>query len=76
MREAKAIDAATNQAILGKRGELHDESACGARGINGLLELAKRRALTVELIDLRNSGETAGDRALVVGYGSYALYET
>jgi hypothetical protein len=24
---------------------------------------------------LRNSGDTAGDRARVVGYGAYALYD-
>jgi hypothetical protein len=76
MTEAKSIDAATNAAILARRSDLHDESACGARGINGLLELARHRPLDVELVDLRNSGETAGDRALVVGYGSYALFET
>ena len=43
--------------------------------INGLLTLARRRAMTVELLDLRNSGDTAGDRDRVVGYGSFALVE-
>ena len=28
-----------------------------------------------ELIDLRNSGDTAGDKSRVVGYGAFAFYE-
>ena len=43
--------------------------------INGMIEVARRRGLTPTLLDLRNSGDTAGDRARVVGYGSYALFE-
>jgi hypothetical protein len=30
----------------------------------------------VRLLDLRNSGDTAAERARVVGYGAFALYET
>jgi len=40
------------------------------------MEVARRRGLTVEVLDQRNSGDTAGDRSRVVGYGSYALIET
>jgi len=43
--------------------------------INGLLTAAGRRAMQVEMLDLRNSGDTAGDRARVVGYGSFAFNE-
>ena len=74
--EARRLDAATTHAILGLRSDLPDEQACGACGINGLLQVASRRGLKVELLDQRNSGDTAGDRSRVVGYGSYALHET
>jgi AmmeMemoRadiSam system protein B len=40
----------------------------------GLALAARRRGLHPELIDLRNSGDTAGDRDRVVGYGSFAYY--
>jgi len=73
--EARQIDAGTSRAILDRRGDLSDEQACGARGVNGLMQLARQRGLTVELLDQRNSGDTAGDHARVVGYGSYAVYE-
>ena len=43
--------------------------------VNGLLLAAKRRGLRAELIDLRNSGDTAGDKKRVVGYGAFAFYE-
>jgi MEMO1 family protein len=52
----------------------HDE-ACGATPIGGLLVSARRRRLAVETLDLRNSGDTAGDRRRVVGYGAWAFTE-
>jgi AmmeMemoRadiSam system protein B len=73
--EARALDTATTRSILERRSDLSDEQACGARGINGLMQIARRRNLEVELLDQRNSGDTAGDHSRVVGYGSYALYE-
>lgn len=51
------------------------EQACGATPINGLIELAQRRKLKPQLLDLRNSGDTAGDRSRVVGYASFAFME-
>lgn len=54
---------------------LDHEQACGATPINGLIELAQRRGLVPQLLDLRNSGDTAGDRSRVVGYGSFAFME-
>jgi hypothetical protein len=53
-------------------GSVGDEDACGARGLHGLLTVAQSRAWTVRLLDLRNSGDTAGDRSRVVGYGAFA----
>jgi len=73
--EARQLDRQATDAILARRSDLADEQACGARAINGLMQVARRRNLTVELLDQRNSGDTAGDRSRVVGYGSYAVYE-
>jgi MEMO1 family protein len=73
---ARQLDAETTRTIVERRSDLPDEQACGACGINGLMQVARRRGLAVEVLDQRNSGDTAGDRSRVVGYGSYALHET
>jgi AmmeMemoRadiSam system protein B/AmmeMemoRadiSam system protein A len=49
--------------------------ACGAIPTRGLLLAARRRGMTIERLDLRNSGDTAGPNDRVVGYGAWALYE-
>ena len=41
--------------------------------ITGLLLAAKKHGLHVTTLDLRNSGDTAGDKSSVVGYGAWAL---
>jgi AmmeMemoRadiSam system protein B len=71
-REARAMDAATAEEILAL-GHLDFHAACGAAPVNGLLLAARRRKLSAELVDLRNSGDTAGDKARVVGYGAFAF---
>ena len=73
--EAARIDRATADAILGLAATLDHEQACGATPVNGLLLCARRRGLTPALVDLRNSGDTAGDRSRVVGYASFAFTE-
>jgi MEMO1 family protein len=72
---ARAIDRQTSDRILRLDTNLDPEMACGAAPINGLLEVARRRGLSVELVDLRNSGDTAGGRDRVVGYASFAFHE-
>lgn len=72
--EAEALDADTSEAIRKLDGFLTDEQACGCNAINGLMVAARRRGLSVSLIDLRNSGDTAGSREHVVGYGAYELH--
>jgi MEMO1 family protein len=73
--EAQRIDQVTGDAIR-RRETLHDfGQACGALPINGLLEVARRHGLAVAAIDLCNSGDTAGDKTRVVGYGAFAFYE-
>ncbi len=49
------------------------DSACGRIGVSGLLALAQKKSRQIETIDLRNSGDTAGDKSRVVGYGSYVI---
>ncbi len=49
--------------------------ACGAVPTRGLLLAARQRRMAIERLDLRNSGDTAGPRDRVVGYGAWALYE-
>lgn len=72
--EARQVDTATGQAILRLDPSAIDGSrACGHRALNGLLLAAAERELRVTTLDERNSGDTAGDRRRVVGYGAYAL---
>jgi len=72
---ARRRDGGTAKAILGLDATLVPEDACGAAPINGLLAAARRRGLEAELLDLRNSGDTAGSRDRVVGYGAFAFHE-
>jgi MEMO1 family protein len=72
---ARSVDASTARSILNCSTELGGEQACGCVGINGLMNVARERELEVRLLDLRNSGDTAAERARVVGYGAFALYE-
>lgn len=75
-RQAQRLDAATCRAVEELDGEAIDwEQACGRVPLIGLLTLARRRHLTVETLDLRNSGDTAGDRRRVVGYGAWMFCE-
>lgn len=69
------LDAATSQAIIELRHQdIGYDDACGRNPIRGLLWVAQRKGLRGELVDLRNSGDTAGPRAEVVGYGAYAFH--
>jgi len=70
---ARHIDGDTIDHLLSLETALDHERACGATPINGLLLAARRRGLTAELLDLRNSGDTAGDRRRVVGYAAVAF---
>ncbi len=71
--DAQAIDTRTTERIEARETTLQGEEACGAYALNGLLLTAKAHDLRVRTLDVRNSGDTAGDRRRVVGYGAYAL---
>jgi len=69
---AARMDRKTSEAIEQLRPEaLQYEDACGRNPIIGLLKVAQHKHLSVETVDLRNSGDTAGPRDQVVGYGAY-----
>jgi AmmeMemoRadiSam system protein B len=73
---ANQLDSAVSQSIVDLDPDgLGDDSACGRIPIRGLLHLAKQKGMRAELVDLRNSGDTAGLRDQVVGYGAFAFYE-
>ena len=71
--EAQEIDANTTARIEARETSLRGEEACGAYALNGLLLAATAKGLRVRTLDVCNSGDTAGDRFRVVGYGAYAL---
>ncbi|MFL0796354.1 MAG: AmmeMemoRadiSam system protein B [Cellvibrionaceae bacterium] len=73
-QDATETDKATSIAITEKSFQLQGEQACGCRPLNGLLKYCANKGLEVSELDLRNSGDTAGDKARVVGYGAYAVY--
>jgi len=72
---ARATDEFTVETILRLQPNLDHHQACGATPINGLLLTAQARGLRPYLLDLRNSGDTAGDKSRVVGYASFAFHE-
>ncbi len=71
---AQRLDKITSEKIENRQFEQLDiESACGRLAISGLLAQTRQRSLSVKTIDLRNSGDTAGDKNRVVGYGAYVI---
>ena len=72
---ATKFDKSTCAAILNYDTSLNGEQACGCFPLNGMLKIAVKRKMHIDLIDYRNSGDTAGSRDRVVGYGAFALYE-
>jgi MEMO1 family protein len=74
---ARELDQATAEAIEQLRPQdIGVEQACGRVPIRGLLRAARHHELRVRTVDLRNSGDTAGPRAEVVGYGAWVFEET
>jgi AmmeMemoRadiSam system protein B/AmmeMemoRadiSam system protein A len=70
---AQRADGETVRDMLALDPRIDHQHACGATPVNGLLLVARRRRLAPRLLDLRNSGDTAGDRNRVVGYASIAF---
>lgn len=71
---ARGLDADASRAIEMLRPDLlREEQACGRHPVRGLLRRARGLDLRATAVDLRNSGDTAGDRTRVVGYGAYVF---
>ena len=74
---ARRLDAATAAAIEhGDWANLGPHQACGSRAVAGLLLETGRRGLKIRRLSLCNSGDTAGSRARVVGYGAWMFART
>lgn len=73
-RVGRQRDEETIRHVLALDPHIEHEQACGATPVNGLLFLAQRLGLRAELLDLRSSGDTEGDRAQVVGYAAVAFF--
>lgn len=70
---AQSTDKKTSADILQLRQPISHEQACGATPVSGLIVAARRHNLTPHLLDLRNSGDTAGSHSKVVGYAAFAF---
>jgi hypothetical protein len=71
---AARLDAETSRRIESLRfEELSGEQCCGFKSIGGLLQAARLRGMRVRTLDVRSSGDTAGSRDRVVGYGAYVV---
>lgn len=74
--EGRAIDRETVKRVVDlSASPIDHDRACGATPINGLVAAARSRKLRPSLLDLRSSGDTAGDRDHVVGYAAIAFHE-
>ena len=72
--EARQRDTLTCKRIQAKDNTLNGQDACGAHALNGLMSTEHCRSMTVKLIDKCNSGDTAGGKDRVVGYGAFRLH--
>ncbi len=73
---ARCLDHATAQAV--ERGDwdaIGPNQACGFLAVGGLLQETARRGITARQLALCNSGDTAGSRDSVVGYGAWRFDE-
>ncbi len=73
--QGRAVDEQTAARIVALDDHLDGEMACGFVGVRGLLWVARRRGLVGKLLDLRSSGDTAGPRDEVVGYGAFVFWD-
>jgi MEMO1 family protein len=72
---AQRVDGETAQSILDLQQPIAHDHACGGTPISGLIVAAQHHHLEPHLLDLRNSGDTAGSHDQVVGYASFAFTE-
>ncbi|MCX4189044.1 AmmeMemoRadiSam system protein B [Methylophaga sp. OBS3] len=71
---ARRIDQFTSQAIISlDENDIDAYHACGYVGIRGFIDYARQQHLTGKVLSLCNSGDTAGKKDSVVGYGAYVF---
>jgi AmmeMemoRadiSam system protein B/AmmeMemoRadiSam system protein A len=74
--EARKLDQSCVDAICRlDTGAMEGEQACGRIPILILMNVAKAQGWKARLLDMRNSGDTGGDKSRVVGYAAIAFYE-
>lgn len=71
---ANRLDRVTCERLQARETDLQGEDACGAAVLNGLMRSRQMRSLAITLLDRCNSGDTAGNRDRVVGYGAFVLH--
>lgn len=71
---ARKMDFETLHQIARRESALDPDQACGAFPVSGLMRYARDHGLSAALLDVRNSGDTAGDKSAVVGYPAIAWY--
>ncbi|MDA8059017.1 MAG: AmmeMemoRadiSam system protein B [Leptospirillum sp.] len=73
--QAHLLDTRTASAIISEKYHpVDNQMACGSQPLNGFLMASHEAGLKGELLDLRSSGDTAGPKSEVVGYGSFAFW--
>ncbi len=73
--KAQAKDAETTRLIEARSSDIQGDQACGCKPLNGLLQVLRQRQLDITTLELRNSGDTAGSKDRVVGYGAWVVEE-
>ena len=73
-QEAQALDSETSRRIENKDYHLQGQQACGCKPLNGLMKLIEADGHLVTRLALINSGDSAGDKHQVVGYGAYVIH--
>ena len=74
--KAEQLDHDTVNAIVKLDVEgLKAGQACGKSPVLALVHLARLRGWKTQLLDYRNSGDTAGNKSSVVGYAAIAFFE-
>lgn len=72
--QGQQLDEQTCDRLLAKESNLSGTDACGARALNGLMRSRHCATLQVDLLERCNSGDTAGNKERVVGYGAFVLH--
>jgi MEMO1 family protein len=72
--DACSLDIRTCRRITKKDSSLTGRDACGAYALNGLMSSEHCQPLAVDELAVCNSGDTAGSRDRVVGYGAFILH--